>query len=70
MSHVVESIRYDWILRWTTRFARMQYILFDNKYQTIHQPVTPFTFTLLMRVTAELIYTHIDDLIWSFVKEK
>lgn len=26
--------------------------------------------TLLMRVTAELIYTHIDDLIWSFVKEK
>lgn len=38
--------------------------------QTIHQPVTPFTFTLIMRVTAELIYTHINDLIWSFVKEK
>lgn len=48
----------------------VQYTLIDdNKYKTIHQPVIPFTFTLLMRVTAELIYTHIDDLIWSFVKK-
>lgn len=69
--HVVESVRYDG-KQYDDTLSHVQYTHSptEKMYKTIHQPVTPFTFTLIMRVTAELIYTHINDLIWSFVKEK